>query len=179
MKNIFLILLISLSIVFHGCIIYDEVSYTIKLKSQNNGVVTIKFKDIKSDAIGNKEFEEDKTALLDYMLKSDDFLISMKEEGKEITSRNLFVNQSDNKLNGEVIYKFDNINNVEGIVFQEGYYFLTLELKDSILTTNGQVVYSDDHKRIIWDNSINELTFAMKTDVSAKSIRSFIPFMNK
>jgi hypothetical protein len=154
---------------FSGCLVYEKVSYHVQLKTKDSGIATIKLFDLKSDAIGNKEFEEDKTALFDYMLKSEDFIASMKEEGKDITSRKLLLDGK--KLNGEVVYSFTNISAVEGIVHQDDFYFLTLELTDSVLTTNGEVVTSDEHKRILWEDTMTELKFEMLTNVKSTNFR--------
>src|SRR5690606_33164375 len=78
---------------------------------------------------------------------------------KNITSREIII--EDGKLNGIVEYSFEEINNVEGIVYESPYYFLTVAPSDSILSTNGQVMVSDDYKRIVWDNSIKVLKFKM------------------
>jgi hypothetical protein len=83
----------------------------------------------------------------------------MKDEGKFITNRSLTI--EDGKLNGKVEYSFDEINNVEGIVYESPYYFLTVAPTDSILSTNGQVMVAEDYKRIVWDNSITVLKFKM------------------
>jgi hypothetical protein len=50
---------------------------------------------------------------------------------------------------------------VEKIKYEDGFYFLTLTLDDSILTTNGQIIYSRDHKRILWDKGFKVLKFEM------------------
>jgi hypothetical protein len=174
MKNLLLICLLSFGFSFTGCIVYEKVSYDINITGKDSGSVTTKFYDIKSDAIGNKEFEEDKKALFEFMLKSDDFLTSMQQEGKDITSRKLYLDGK--KLNGEGVYFFKNINDVEGIVHQGGFYYLTLELKDSVLSTNGQVVYSEERKRILWDDSMTNLKFVMRTDVTVKDYRDLSQF---
>jgi hypothetical protein len=67
------------------------VGYDIKIGENGNGSVVMSIEDIKSDAVGNKEFEEDKTALFEHMWKSNAFLEDMKYEGKVITERELYV----------------------------------------------------------------------------------------
>jgi hypothetical protein len=173
MKKVFLVLITAL--LFNGCLLFQKVSYEITLTGKTKGYAEITFHDIKSDAIGNREFEEDKTALFDYMLKSDDFIQTQADEGKEITARSLFVD--DDKLIGKVIYNFTEISTVEGIQYQDGFYFLTLSPKDSIISTNGQIVTSKEYKRIIWDNTFKTLKFEMLPDVTSSNVRDLKPFL--
>jgi hypothetical protein len=44
-------------------------------------------------------------------------------------------------------------------MYEDGFYFLTLTLEDSVLSTNGQLITSKDRKRILWDNSFKQLKF--------------------
>ena len=178
MKNrVFLVVLFLLGLNFSGCLVFQKVSYSIKLKDRQSGSVTFNMYDIKSDAIGNKEFEEDKHALFEYFLKSSDFIDEQKFEGKFITSRKIFIDGE--KLNATVTFDFDDIRNVEGILYQDGLYFLTLDLKDSVLSTNGQVIYSGQVKRIIWDDSQNELNFVMLSDAQQGKFRDLKPFFKE
>jgi hypothetical protein len=70
----------------------------------------------------------------------------------------------DGKLIGKIVFDFDDIEIVEGIIYEEPFYYLTLSPADSIISTNGEVIRSDMHKRIIWDNSIKVLKFKMFSD---------------
>jgi hypothetical protein len=93
----------------------------------------------------------------------------MKEEGKLITDRQLFV--LNGKLYGNLSYNFNDVTTVEGIQYEEPFYFLTLNPEDSIVTTNGEVINSEGLKRIIWDNSIKTLKFEMfSVDVQSGSL---------
>jgi predicted metal-dependent TIM-barrel fold hydrolase len=86
----------------------------------------------------------------------------MKDEGKTITSRELIV--EDGNLNGKIVFSFDDIELVEGIVYEEPFYYLTIPPEDSIISTNGEIVISVEHKRIIWDSSMEVLKFKMFSD---------------
>jgi hypothetical protein len=81
----------------------------------------------------------------------------MKQEGKEILSRDLFV--VGDTLNANVVYKFNSITDVENMQHDAGFYYLTLEPGDSVITTNGQIIASKDRKRILWDKSDTTLVF--------------------
>ncbi len=142
-----------------GCIIFHKVSYEIKLNPDNSGTTNILVTDIRSDAKTDQDFEEDKNNLFNYMLKSDDFIASMKKSRKDIVKRDLFM-QNDT-LMGNAVYKFDNIKGIEGIAYEGGFYFLTLGLEDSVVSTNGEIIKSKDYKRILWDSKINPLKFEM------------------
>jgi hypothetical protein len=160
MKSKFVILFLSgLTLLLGGCLTFNTISYEVHLNPDGDGNVHVFINDIRSDAFNQKELDEDKKNLFDFLLSSDDFIRQMKEEGKFITKRELKV--EDGNLNGIVEYSFDEINSVEGIVYESPYYFLTVAPTDSILSTNGQVMISEDYKRILWDNSIKVLKFKM------------------
>ena len=159
-KNlIFITILLSLSFVSEGCLVSERINYTVKLEGPSKGVVTMQFYNIKSDAGSDKEFQEDKENLFDYILKSSKLTEQLKGQGKDVVSRELYV--KDNTLDGRAVYKFDDINKVEGIRFEDGFYYLTLALDDSVISTNGQIIKSKEYKRILWDKSFTELKFDM------------------
>ena len=170
MKNsIKIITLLFLAVNLQGCIVFNTVSYEVKLNDDRTGSVNLQVNDIKSDALNVSELDEDKNQLFNFMLKSDDFIEQMKEEGKFITDRQLYI--ADDKLNGKLSFDFNDISTVEGIQYQEPFYFLTIGLEDSIVTTNGEIIYSEGLKRIMWDNSITTLTFEMfSADVDGGSL---------
>jgi hypothetical protein len=89
-----------LSLFFSGCLTFHRISYELTPGDNLEGKGVITVYDIRSDAETDKEFEEDKNNLLNYALKGEMFLSDMQSEGKDITSRTLFV--SDDLLNGEV-----------------------------------------------------------------------------
>lgn len=152
-------ILFSLAISMQGCLVFHTVSYEIKLADEKSGNVTMQVNDIRSDAMNVSELEEDKNQLFNFLLKSDEFVQQMKEEGKVITDRLLY--KSEGKLNGTIEYSFSDISRVEGMVYEEPFYFLTLNLDDSVVATNGEIIVSEQHKRIMWDNSIKTLKFEM------------------
>ena len=169
-----LFILFFAAITFSGCLVYQKVSYEITVDGKKSGEAKVTFFDLKSDALGNKEFSEDKDNLFNKLLKSDEFISSQKEEGKEVVGRKLFL--EDKKLNGEVTYKFQDVDVVEGIQFQDGFYFLTVEEGDSIISTNGTVVPLNKFKRIIWEGNQKVLKFEMLTDVNLNDLRELAPF---
>jgi hypothetical protein len=142
-----------------GCLVFHTVSYEVNLNDLMAGIVTVNVSDIRSDAMNAGELEEDKKQLFHELLKSDEFVKQMSDEGKFILDRKLFI--SEGKLNGTIKYSFDDVSKVEGIVYQEPFYFITVPLEDSIVSTNGEVIISEGHKRIMWDNSIKTLKFEM------------------
>lgn len=158
-SKILFILFLIVTIFFTGCLTFNTISYEVYIDDYGDGTVNVFVSDIRSDAFNQKELDEDKKNLFDFLLKSNSFIQQMKDEGKSITKRELKL--EDGKLNGKVEYSFDEINSVEGIVYESPYYFLTVAPTDSILSTNGQVMVSQDYKRIVWDNSIKVLKFKM------------------
>ena len=172
------LILFSLIILMQGCLIFHTVSYEINLTDEKSGIVKMQITDIRSDAMDVSELEEDKDQLFNFMLKSDDFIQQMKDEGKVITDRRLF--KSEEKLNGSLIYSFTDISKVEGIVYQDPFYYLTLSLEDSIISTNGEVIVSEGHKRIMWDNSLKTLTFKMfSADVDGGSLVDLTKYLEE
>lgn len=160
MKKIFsLVFLLFLTSLFYGCLIFHKMSYTINIDKDTSGTATILVSDIRSDASGGSDLDADKKNLFEYIYKSPEFLTQMKDEGKNFTHRELLV-RGDTLL-GKANFTFRSIFNVEKIRYESGFYYLTLTLDDSVLTTNGQIIYSKDHKRILWDNSFKVLKFEM------------------
>ena len=154
-----LLILFPLVILMQGCLVFHSVSYEIIMADEKSGTVTIQVIDIRSDAMNTSALEEDKKQLFQDLLKGDDFVKQMMDEGKNILNRQLYV--SNDKLNGTVKYSFEDVSKVEGIVYQEPFYFITIPLEDSIISTNGEVIVSEGHKRIMWDNSIKTMKFEM------------------
>ena len=173
-----IIVLSFIIILLQGCLVFKSVSYEVNLTGTNSGTVLMDVKDIRSDAMDASQLEQDKNQLFQEMLKSDEFIKQMKEQGKNIISRNLSV--SDGKLNGTVKYSFNDITNVENFNYQEPFYFVTLEPNDSIISTNGEVIISKDHKRIMWDKSIKTLKFEMfSTNTEGSNLVELVQYFDQ
>ena len=164
-----------LSLLFSGCIIFQQISYDVKLDTPTSGVAVITAYDMRSDAKNKSELEKDKKNLFQHMLKSNEFIKEQKESGKYITGRKLYV--EDGKLIGEGTYKFDDIAAVEGIKYEGGFHYLNLGLDDSVLSTNGEIIRSKEYKRIVWDSTFQELKFTMfSTNLNAANYKSLAPY---
>ncbi len=173
-----LLALIPLVILMQGCLVFHSVSYEIIMADAKSGTVTIRVTDIRSDAMNTSELEEDKKQLFQDLLKGDDFVNQMRDEGKNISNRQLYI--SNGKLNGTVKYSFEDVAKVEGIVYQEPFYFITINPADSIISTNGEVIVSEEHKRIMWDNSIKTMKFEMfSADVSSGSLVELTKYLEE
>ncbi len=157
---------LGITILMNGCLLFHSISYEIKPDGMGGGNATVLIEDIRSDAINTNELNEDKKNLFEFMYKSDEFIDQMKGEGKDIQNRNIII--EDGKLNGLINFNFDDIELVEGIIYEEPFYYLTLSREDSVISTNGEVIISDNHKRILWDNSIKVLKFKMFSDIVEK-----------
>lgn len=161
-KLFFITAVISLLLIANGCLIFHSVSYEINPGKDNGGSAVVTIEDIRTDAMNSDELNLDKENLFEFIYSSDDFVNQMKDEGKVITSRELFV--EGDKLSGKIYFSFSDIELVEGIIYDDPFYFLTIPPEDSIIYTNGEILVSDQHKRIIWDNSIEVLKFTMFSD---------------
>jgi hypothetical protein len=173
-----LLALIPLVVLMQGCLVFHSVSYEIIMADAKSGTVTIQVTDIRSDAMNTSELEEDKKQLFQDLLKGDDFVNQMRDEGKNISNRQLYI--FNGKLNGTVKYSFEDVAKVEGIVYQEPFYFITINPADSIISTNGEVIVSEEHKRIMWDNSIKTMKFEMfSADVSSGSLVELTKYLEE
>ena len=173
-----ILLLLPIIFTMHGCLVFNTVSYEVNLEDENSGTVTLNVTDIRSDAMNTTELEEDKNQLFNFILESDEFVQQMSEERKFILDRNLFV--SNGKLNGTLKYSFEDVSKVEGIVYQDPFYFITIPLEDSIVSTNGEVIVSEGHKRIMWDNTIRTLKFKMfSVDVEKGSLVELTKYLEE
>jgi hypothetical protein len=157
LKNVLIFIFILIS--FPGCLVFQNISYELNISEDKSGSAKIIITDITSDATDNEAFTQDTSALFTLMLKSDEFIEQMKNEARFITSRKLLVNG--NNLDAEVEYDFNNIAGVENIVYEDGFYYLTMDLADSVISTNGQVIKSKNYKRILWDDKQKVLKFAI------------------
>jgi hypothetical protein len=165
------LLVLSLS----GCIDFYKVSYEINLETPDKGTAIVHLYDLRSDAATEKDFETDKQNIFQFALKSDDFLQSMKQEGKNIQSRELQV--SGDTLDANVVYTFDSITSVENMQHDAGFFYLTLEPTDSVISTNGEIISSKDRKRILWDRSMKTLRFEMLSNTfTGKSYKMLGPY---
>lgn len=178
MKHYLILISIIISgTILSGCLQFKTVSYEVTLFTENSGEVIIQINDIRSDAETDEAFEEDKTALFETILGSQQFIDDMNNEGKFISSRDLFVENG--KLNGKGVYRFDEIGKVEGMVYDDEFYYITFEPLDSIVSTNGQIFITDQYKRIVWDKSFKTLKFEMLSNAfeleSYRELASFYP----
>jgi len=173
--RIFFAAFLLISFLLQGCLTFHRISYQLNLEGDLNGKGIITIYDIRSGAESDSDFAEDKSTLFDYILKSDQFITDMQNEGKDITSRRLYVKEG--ILNGETKLNFDDVRKIEGIGFEDGFYYLTVQPDDSIFSTNGKVITSSDYKRIIWDKNVETLMFEMMaSDYSDGTYKELAPF---
>jgi hypothetical protein len=160
MKYLFsLTVLLFSSLLLSGCLVFHSMSYTIDLENNQKGKATVVFRDIMSSSKDTSEFNTDKNNLFQYAWKSEDFIKQMADEGKTITSRDLY--QNGDTLMGKVTFNFNDLSKVENISYESGFYYLTLTPEDSVLHTNGTIIRSKKFTRILWDNSMKTLQFEM------------------
>ena len=152
---IFILILIATP----GCLVFQKISYEIILNEDRSGKATLYITDITSDATDSEAFSQDTAALFTQMLNGDEFIEEMKNEGRFITSRKLILNAGN--LDAEVKYDFKNIAGIENISYEDGFYFLTMDPADSIISTNGEIIKSKTYKRILWDDKQKVLQFSM------------------
>lgn len=129
------------------------------LNDDRSGTATLYITDIRSDATESEAFKQDTSALFTQMLNGDEFIEEMKNEGRLITSRKLILNGND--LDAEVKFNFKYIAGIENIVYEDGFYFLTMDIADSVISTNGEIIKSKTYKRILWDDQQKVLRFSM------------------
>lgn len=179
MKRIFFVISVSLILVgLQGCLSFNTISYDISINVDGTGTAIAVIKNIKSFSKTDAEFEEDKNYLFEYILESPDFLKEIKKEGKNIKFRKLYA--SGNELNGRAEFTFTDINDVEGIQKDDDFYYHVLALKDSIVSTNGTIIMSDDHKKILWDKNFKNLKFEIfSEDTNTEGYRELLPYFKE
>jgi len=178
MKKILYILSIIFISQFTGCIVFNNVSYEITVNDDGTGTALLTIEDINTDASTKEAIDEDVKSILEHGLKSQQFVDDMKSEGKIIVSRNVLVENE--KLNSDVSYQFSEISRVEGMQFDDPFYYLTIPVEDSIISTNGQVTKTAEYQRIVWDKSIKTLKFKMYSDdTNREGLTSLAKFYQK
>ncbi len=156
LKSIFFF---SAVLFLQGCLIFHKVSYEISLDGPTDGTASIVVHDIRSDALTELTFEEDKINLFEFALKSNDFVKQLETEGKHLIDRKLF--SSGDTLKGNIVYKFQDISTTENISFENGFYYLQLTPEDSVISTNGEILAAEGKKMIMWDRSFSTLQFEL------------------
>ena len=178
MEKIIYILSLIVLTQLTGCIVFNTVSYEVTVNEDGTGTALVMIKDINTDATTKESIEEDVKSILVYGLKSQEFVNEMQAEGKNITSRNILIERE--KLNAIVNYEFTDISKVEGMQFDDPYYYLTISVEDSIVSTNGQIIKTAEYKRIVWDKSMTTLKFKMYSDDTDKEgLKSLAPYYLK
>jgi hypothetical protein len=178
MKNLKIILLLLLVFQLSGCIVFHSVSYEVNVNEDGTGIANLSIEDINSDATSKEALDEDIKNIMEYALKSQEFLEGMEAEGKKTASRDIYV--VDGKLNASISFSFVEISRVEGMQFDDPYYFLTIPVEDSIISTNGQVTKTSEYQRIVWDKSIKTLKFKMYSDdTNREGLTSLAKFYQK
>lgn len=163
---------------FTGCIVFHSVSYEVNINEDGTGIAKLSIQDINSDAATKEALEEDIKNVMEYALKSKEFIDAMEAEGKRTGSRNIYV--EDGKLNATLTYSFVDVSKVEGMQFDDPYYYLTIPPEDSIISTNGQVSKTKEYQRIIWDKSIKTFKFKMfSDDTSRDGLTSLAPYYSE
>ena len=178
MKKIIYVLSLLLISQLTGCIVFHSVSYEVNVNEDGTGTALVTIEGLNTDATTKEMIDEDVKSILEYGLKSTEFVDGMNAEGKKIVSRNLFVEKE--KLNALISYEFNEISKVEGMQFEDPYYYLTIPPEDSIISTNGQITRTNEYKRIVWDESIKTLRFKMYSDdTSRDGLTSLAPYFLK
>jgi len=178
MKKIYYFIGLILITQLYGCIVFKSVSYEVNVNDDGTGTALVIVEDINTDASSKDLIDADVKSILEFGLKSSDFVKEMETEGKKITSRNITVERE--KLNAIVHYEFSDISKVEGLQFEDPYYYLTIPVEDSIISTNGQVTKTEEYQRIIWDKSIITLKFKMYSDdTNREGLKSLAPYYLK
>ena len=178
MKRAIFIIFILVLTQFTGCIVFHSVSYEVNVNNDGTGTALVTIEDLNTDASSKEIIDEDVKSILEYGLKSSEFVDGMNAEGKKIVSRNLFVEKE--KLNALISYEFNEISKVEGMQYDDPYYYLTIPPEDSIISTNGQITVTSGYKRIVWDKSIKTLKFKMYSDdTNREELKSLAPYYLK
>lgn len=162
---------------FNGCLLLEKVSYSITMNEKGSGNALLTVYNLRSDAIGNREFTEDTTQLFTYYLSSQRFMDSMAYYGKNVTQRKLV--PEGNNLNAVLGFSFTDITTVEQIQHEAGLYYLTLQTDDSVVTTNGKIVVTDEYKRIIWPETEKKLEFTIAAGNFNPAARGLAPYYQR
>ncbi len=178
MKKLFYLTSLLLITQVTGCIVFHSVSYEVNVNDDGTGTALLTIEDINSDGTTKEAIDEDVKNIMEYALTSKEFIDGLEAEGKSKVSRNIFIEKE--KLNATVSYWFVEISRVEGMQFEDPYYYLTIPVEDSIISTNGQITKTSEYKRIVWDKSIKTLKFKMYSDDTNRAgLTSLAPYYLK
>jgi hypothetical protein len=171
-----LVLVLALAFFVGGCLFVEKRVYTIALDSPTAGTATVVYHDIRSNAIGNKEFAEDADNLFYDTYEHPDFIEFWKRQGVFVKERELWTEGE--KLQGKLVLAFDDVSNVENMQYDGEFYYLTLGADDSVMATNGVVIPGEGYTRVLWEAGTDTLRFSIYEDRDTYS-RSLAPEFRK
>ena len=147
--------LITLSIAFGGCLIYQTIEYRLTLNSDGKGgSILIQSSNIGSSALDTAKQNEDFSELISNW-KEDKYLMERMDDGVYIKQRSLTLK------NGVLVWKesgiFSDVQKMKDGVKYDDTTRITVGKDQTVLSTNGTMLITKDSTVVFWPPHTRDL----------------------
>jgi len=139
---------LALLLVFNGCLVYETVDYHIRLNADGkSGTIFVKCSNVESSSDEKGKQDEDFQELLSKW-KSDEYLLERMNDDVYIKKRNLTL------THGVLVWQesgiFSDVQKMKDGISYEDTTRISLGRDESVLSTNGVVLTSNDSTVVVW-----------------------------
>jgi hypothetical protein len=140
--------LITLSVLFTGCLVYQTIEYRLTLNNDGkSGSIWIEYTNIESSAADSVHQNEDFTELISKW-KSDAYLLERMEDGIYVEERSLALRK------GVLVWRetgiFSDVRKLKEGVKYDDTTRITISKDQTVLSTNGTAIIERDSTVVYW-----------------------------
>lgn len=150
---------LSLLFLLPGCLTFKTVEYTITVNKDLSATGVVIFRGIGSDVADPEQRKLDMEGLVEYGLKSTEFINDRKSEGREVRSRKLYVENG--LLTAEIGFSVKKVSDIEGIYVNEEYIYVDVDPDSQLNHANGEINTYGGGSQVLWKKGPGKLTFAV------------------
>lgn len=142
-----------------GCLTFKTVEYTITVNKDLSASGVVIFRGIGSDVADPEQRKLDLEGLVEYGLKSTDFINDRRAEGRDIKSRKLYVDNG--LLVAEIGFSVKKVSDIEGIYMNEEYIYVDVDPDSQLNSANGEINTYGGGSQVLWKKGPGKLSFAV------------------
>ncbi len=142
-----------------GCLTFKTVEYDLVVNKDLSAKGKVTFRGIGSDVADQEQRDLDLEGLVNYGLKSKNFISDRKSEGKTILSRKLTV--KNNLLVAEIEFSVKNVGEIEGVYMNEQYIYIDVDKDSDLISANGEVNQYGGGKQVLWKKGPGKLQYSV------------------
>jgi hypothetical protein len=149
-------LVLVLALMLPACILIRTTEHRIKLNDNGSGEAMIRLIDIRSDGRTDSALARDYSIMMASLEKEG--IAEFEKGGRKLLSKHF--RTSGDTLIAEVTYKFQNLEQIEGMKVKKDELFIVVNEGREIDRTNGSVEsWTHDTKRIVWPRDAKRLMY--------------------